>query len=220
MKLGDNKDLELNSLFNEWEEKVPEFKGHFVRDGIINDELYRKARTKILFIAKEANNPNQTEGDFRSYWQNKLRDPFAYRIAEWSFGVLNDFPPYDEIWKNRSNGDNAIQKIAFMNVKKIAGGGFEVPSEVDFHTKRDIEFIKREIAAIAPELVILGVSRTILRDLLFPDLTWQKSGWGIDIGKFGGIKIVDFYHPSSRNAPSASYCLLKEVINSEMFKRL
>ena len=41
------------------------------------------------------------------------------RLAEWSYGIINDFSPY----KNIKNKLSYLRRIAFMNVKKSGGGG-------------------------------------------------------------------------------------------------
>lgn len=113
---------QLDSLFDEWEQTVSEYKGKFVRDGIINEILYKDTSPKILFITKEPNNPKQTRGNYREWWGDGVKSPFSYRIAEWSYGILNDFPKYDEVWKeNRIH--KSIQQIAFINIKKSGGAG-------------------------------------------------------------------------------------------------
>jgi hypothetical protein len=54
---------QLNQLFTDWENSIPDYKGKFIRDGIINEELYSNANPKVLFIQKEANDPAQTARD-------------------------------------------------------------------------------------------------------------------------------------------------------------
>ena len=72
-----NKTEQLNQLFDEWEQTVSEYKGKFVRDGIINEQFYETASPKILFIAKEPNNPKQDAGDFREWWKEEISHAFS-----------------------------------------------------------------------------------------------------------------------------------------------
>ncbi len=89
---------QLNELFGEWEAANPDYHGKFICDGIINEDIYNRTNPKVLFIAKEANQDDAPEeGDFREWWANDIRHPFTYRLAEWAFGILNDFPPFEEI---------------------------------------------------------------------------------------------------------------------------
>jgi len=77
-----NKNKALDNLFDEWEKAVSEYKGKFIRDGINNEELYKFASSKILFIAKEPNDTGQTAWDFRDGWKQELDHPFSYRRME------------------------------------------------------------------------------------------------------------------------------------------
>jgi hypothetical protein len=221
MLIMKTKTEQLNSLFDEWVEKVPEYKNKFIRDGIINEQLYNSASKKILFIAKEPNDPKQEEAwDFREWWNKGLKYAFSYRIAEWSYGLLNNFPEYDEIWNKNNLAHEAIQYIAFMNIKKSGGTGNSEFNNMIEHIKQNISFIHRQIEIIEPEIIITGTSWNELRDELFPNLGWLKSGYDIDISKFKKSKVIDFYHPSSRTPPAASYSLLQNIVGSQAFLAL
>lgn len=206
----------LNELFTEWENEILDYKDCFVRDGIIDEKRYDASKLKILFVAKEPNDPKHKIGDFRDDWNKGLYYSFAYRIAEWSYGILNDFPQFDEIKISSEEAHNAIKSIAFMNIKKSGGGGVAHYSVIFEHYDKNRAYLLRQIEIIKPELIILGISFWgELRKELFPDAEWKKSGYGIDIGIVKEkYKIIDFYHPSSRTPPSASYCLLHNIFKS------
>jgi len=219
-KQNTTKTNQLNNLFDQWENSIQEYKGRFVKDEIIDEELYDKAKHKILFITKEPNNPEQEPGDFRDWWKNELIYTFSYRIAEWSYGLLNDFPQYDEIWSTKDAGQKAVQSVSLMNIKKSGGKGNSEYNEMMQHLSKNFEFLHQEIDIINPEIIIIGVTWKELRIALFPDIQWQNSGYGILIGKHKNAKVIDYYHPSSRNAPPASYSLLQNIIRSSQFKSL
>jgi hypothetical protein len=195
----------------------------FYEDGIINEELYATTSKKILFIAKEPNGANHEGNETRSFcdeW-NKTKPTygFALRIAEWSYGILNNFPPFSAI--SLDCRYNSLKKIAFLNCKKSHGGGV-IGNINDFHKLVFLQqvFIKRQIEIIEPEIVILSLSHSkYLRDLLFPQAenNWIDSGYQVEIAKTGKMSLIDFYHPSSRNVPAASYSLLQNVIRSDAF---
>lgn len=211
---------QLDELFIKWEKETPGYKGHFVRDGIINEDLYKQTKPKILFITKEPNNPKQLPDDFRTWWLETLECAFSYRIAEWSYGLQNDFPQYDEIWKRKGSAKEAIQKIAFMNVKKIGGEGSSEFKTIMDTLIENFENIHQQIKIINPEIIIIGLSWKDARNALFPNVNWIKCGYDRNIGKFNNYKIIDFYHPSSRNAPAAAYSLLQNIIQSNQFENL
>jgi len=213
-----NKTEQLNKLFKEWKKRVPE---NNVWDGIIDEKLFNEANKKILFITKEPNNPKQEAYDFREWWKDEIKYAFSLRIAEWSYGIFNDFlPEYDEIWKNEESVKKALWSIAFMNIKKVGGGGKSKFDRIMYHVKKSYDFIHREIDIIDPEIIILGITWKEIRTELFPDLEWKDSGYDIAIAKYKKTKIIDFYHPSSRNAPAAAYSLMQNIIRSKAFKEL
>jgi len=215
------KNNELNKLFTKWQLRYSEEES-FCDDGIINEEKYLNSNPKILFIAKEPNNPNQHTWDFREWWNKEFYYPFTYRIAEWAHGILNHFPKFDNLWADDKDGKrlhSTLKEVAFMNVKKSGGGGNSNNAVMKAYAKRDFEFIHQEIVIIEPQIIITGLSWGSLRKVVFPNIKWQSSGYEIDIGKYKQAKVIDFYHPSSRNAPAASYSLLQNVIESQEFQR-
>lgn len=110
-----------------------------------------------------------------------------------------------------------------MNIKKSGGKGIvESSSAIYDVAKEQHAFIQKEIAIIELDIIILSLSHEQrLRTLLFPEVSnWKNSGYGIEIARSNGQRIIDFYHPSSRNVPAASYCLLKGVMEGEAFRNL
>lgn len=111
-----------------------------------------------------------------------------------------------------------------MNVKKSKGvGKLDNVKELNALVLEQIDFIRQQIEIIQPDVVILCLSHSkFLRNLLFPqaESVWLNSGYGVEIGKSGNQKLIDFYHPSSRNVPAAAYCLLKNVVQSAAYKSL
>lgn len=171
---------------------------------------------------KEPNDPNQESWDYRDWWNEEIYHGFAYRIAEWAYGVLNDFPPYDEIWpeNDSARAHHALKCIAFMNLKKSGGNGKSEEKQINKYVKRDKDLIQNQIDIINPEIIITGLTWASTSELLFPHLDWKYSGYVIEITNYKGAKMIDFYHASSRNAPSASYSLLQNIVGSSAFKNL
>jgi hypothetical protein len=107
-----------------------------------------------------------------------------------------------------------------MNVKKSGGIGNSNRKIMMQHLSINFEFLHKQIGIINPEIIIIGLSWNELRDGLFPQIKWNQSGYDIEIGKINNSKVIDFYHPSSRTAPAASYCLLQNIVSSDKFKSL
>jgi len=209
----------LNNLFDEWEGSKPEYKGKFVRDGIINEELFTKVQPKILFIAKEPNNPNQKPGDFREWWKKECTDKILYRMAEWIYGLLHKFPQYEDI--NEDKRHELIQNIAFMNIEKTGGDSRSKNNKIIRHLEMNLDFLRKQIDIISPDIIVTGTGflKKVREDLF--ENTLFESDCNIYIGKYKNSKIIDYYHPSSRTLTAeAYYYLLRKIINSTQFKQL
>lgn len=213
----------LNKLFKEWEDNIEDHKGKFVSDGIINEVEWIKATPKILFIAKEANQyGKQAVGDFRHDWRNGISNyPFAYRIAEWSFGIISNFPVFSDIFPKSPHYHETLQKISFLNVKKTGGIGSSEGIIIGKHFDQNQKFLMKQIQIINPDIIVLSLSFNInIREKMFGDIEWRSSGYDINVARWENARLIDFYHPSSRNGPAASYSLLQNVVRSKVFRGL
>ncbi len=152
----------LTDLFDRWKSEFYPNED-FYKDGIINEDFFKNAKKKILFITKEPNAINHDKNEDRSFvteWNTTMPTyPFSHRIAEWTYGILNEFPVYAEAAKNAMKED-MLKKIAFMNLKKTGGTGNSA-----LHTfsdlmkdKKHLEFIHKQIEIIEPEIIILGLA--------------------------------------------------------------
>ena len=209
----------LEDLFRQWEEEMPDYKGHFVKDGVIDEQLYLAQKTKVLFIAKEPNNPKQEQGDFAKWFGEEVRYTFAHRLAEWSYGILNDFPHYSEACEYEAK-HLALKSVAFLNLKKTGGGGTSNPEVIKEHTIRNAEFIYKQIEIINPHIIIGGIGSTSLWHEFLGEFKKTQSGYDIWVFRYKNIKVVDFYHPSNRYPKAMSYSLLQNVIESKVFSGL
>ena len=210
----------LDALFAKWRTAafIPEDQFH--ADGIIDEQRWNVAAVRLCFLMKEPNNPPK-EGrhgsfDFRTWWLNEVKYKFSKSLSQWAAGVLLGFPPFEELHYKRTHA--ALRSSALVNVKKTGGGGRSVLSDLVTFAIRDRDLILAQLRIIDPQVIIMGLSDPpIVRDALFPGVSWQKTGYHIPIGMWEGRVLIDFYHPSSHNAPAASYCLLAKVMESAAF---
>jgi len=213
----------LEALFRKWREQTATAEHHFHDDGIIDGSLWEKAPMKVCFLMKEPNNPNRDEShrkfDFREEWRKRFKGVFAKRLGLWAGGIFTDFPPPDTL--DRRHRHRALRAIALVNVKKTGGSGRSNVHSLQPFAERDKALILEQLAIIDPKVIILGLSDPpVLRQLLFPEVQWHPTGYGVLVGTWCGARLIDFYHPSSHNVPSASYSLLQNVMRSETYKSL
>ena len=211
---------QLNDLFQCWQIEFPEYQGRFVSDGIINETLYGRQRLRLLFIAKEPNDPEQSGGDFRDWWTEEIKYSFSHRICEWAFGLINNFPPLDKLSYENEKRVQILNSIAFMNLKKIGGGASADPDAIKEVVSREKHLLSKEIEIISPHVVVGGIGNSGLWDSLFPGIKLEDTGFDIKVAKYNSYKIIDYYHPSYRVPRAMSYCLLGRVYESEVFQGL
>lgn len=221
----------LDDHFAKWRQQTRNAIKTFHADGIIHEPTYAKAKVKLCYLMKEPNNPPKDDFgakfDFREWWRDQpIKGTFTARIAEWSYGILNDFPTYDAIWTmDEGRAVQEVRKsIALVNVKKTGGAGstkfdtyMRALGASDKQQAILAELVREELRIIAPDVIIMGLTWEPLRKLLFPDVQWQPTGYTVEVGQWEGRTLIDFYHPSARNAPAAAYCLLEKVMESAAF---
>ena len=199
---------------NEFLQYYPGFiSSQLIGDGIINPEIFSIQNPKILFICKEHNQllDELKNADYKIWWNQGLKYSFSRRIAEWSFGLLNNFEAFDKI--TDYDRLKSLQSIAFINVKKIAAGSKADHDELNELIIKSKNSLLNQIRSINPDLIICSLGQWKLIHSLF-DVDWEdfKSVEGMN-GSFDweGIKIIGFRHPSNRKKLADSYELLKKI---------
>lgn len=211
--------IELSKLFDEWENAVPDYKGKFVRDGIINEQLFHKAKTKILFVAKEPNDPNQTSWNLAEVLNQNCSGNFAKRLAEWAYGILNDFPTLNSLTDYQAL-HQALKSTSILNLKKIGGSSQSKTKEIMHHSEQNKTLLLKQIKLISPNIIVGGVGYAKIWEDLFGKVELKLSGYDIRISRWYETKIIDFYHPSYRVPRAMSYSLLQNVMRSKAFNEL
>ena len=92
-----------------------------------------------------------------------------------------------------------LQKISFMNLKKLGGGGVCDGKQLLAHIKTEghLRFVQDEIEIIDPEIIILGLSwgsaEAKTKELILPGINkaLEQCNYSIEVGKLGKIKIIE-----------------------------
>ena len=211
----------LNELFEEWKRRRKEEAEFMCLDGIVCEKNYERANPKLLFVAKEPNNPEGRGSDYRESFSKEVKYAFSKRLCEWAYGVWNGFPSLSEFdAKADTDKLEVMRSISFMNLKKVGGKGEADPKEIQSVTNRDKALLRRQIEIIDPDVIIGGVGDSSLWSLLFPGIALQKCGFDILVARVGRVRVIDFYHPSYRVPRAMSYSLLGRVFQSDEFGRL
>lgn len=141
--------------------------GHFIEDGLIDENRWDQAKRKILFLLKE---PHSDEGDW-TYQQFILEEGYLKEtttwpnLIRWVYGILHDFPPYREVEGQfphiRLQAKDFLKCAAFANIKKIAGG----PSA---HNSALMEFVQQNYSFLLEQIEIWDIPDNRAR--------WRRKG--------------------------------------------
>ena len=211
----------LNKLFAEWKQKRKKEAERMCLDGIICEKNYERANPKLLFVAKEPNNPERPGSNYREGFSKEVKHTFSKRLCEWAYGVWNGFPSLSEFdAKADTDKLEVMRSISFMNLKKVGGTGKADHEKIRSVTNRDKDLLRRQIEIIDPDIIIGGVRGISPWSLLFPIIAFQNCGFDIPVARVGRVRVIDFYHPSYRVPRAMSYSLLGRVFQSDEFGRL
>lgn len=201
---------ELIALYKE-KALIDSIKG-IIKDGVINPAEYNKQTTKVLFIAKEHNplkDPHES-GDYREWWNDDVRYPFSHRLSEWAHGIINDFPPYEQI--KHSDKKDALRSIAFINLKKTTGKSSSDIKVLSSYVNASRNLLLDQIREIAPTIIVCCLRYDTLPKQLFDfkDMRPALPKFGYQYWK--NIPVLNFYHPSARKNKVSLYEELTQLV--------
>ncbi|HQR03590.1 MAG: hypothetical protein JSR19_02105 [Proteobacteria bacterium] len=200
------------ALLDRWS-KQPHHKGKgFIRDGIIDPELWGRAPRKVLLLLKEAyDEPGVTEGfDLREVIRDEWKGP-RYKIwwtaAYWCYAIHHAsscIPALPESDRDYAAAGHSLLSSATINIKKSHGRSTSDDTEIGHLAQRDGEFLRAQVETIDPCVVICGNTWWAIRHL-WPDAELIYGGlvWRVRSRLF-----IDFWHPANRFPNALNYYAL------------
>jgi uracil-DNA glycosylase len=188
-------------------------------DGAIDENSYKDSKIKILYILKESwgNDRNYSIVDELNkaiYNGGKFETKSAMfdRLAEWTYGILNDCDNYDEVVKNLKENNESYQKplcqVAYINIsKEITPNSTTKDSKLKKILKKNKELIKKQIELFNPDVIITcgiwgeyGIADEIAK-IFKMDTDWLDGGANgatiinVNCKKVG---LISMLHPAAR----------------------
>lgn len=166
-------------------------------DGIVNIKEYFESPLKILWILKE---PHDVENDGAGGWpvtglfnrewmlKKKRSNGTWYPIIYTSYAILNnDIACYETMpdIPDESSIIDVLQKIAFINVSKFAGGTTSNNREISKAYQKHKKILLKQIEVFNPDVIIGGNTiHNFIDDLGLKDVPeeydeynyWRKDG--------------------------------------------
>lgn len=195
--------------------------GNPVFDGVINETLYKTASLKILWILKEANDPENEAWDMRGAirdlktpsgikkgWSNTFK-----KIVYVTNGLLNNLNWDENLFHPSYKPDviDELQKVAFINVKKTGGGSSTNKTMLAKHYQGNKTLLFNQINEFEPELIIFGGTYWLFQN----DAPANLSRFGIcEAGIWGNRIIIDAFHPNARKKEEDYFNSIIEAVRT------
>ncbi len=187
-----------------------------VCDGVLNDELYRTAPFRILWMLKEpwldiAWTMLQAEGVYGRIGGSNTLQPMAYVV----YSVFNGFPTWRTMDYLRDKPEMAevLRSIAYLNVKKTVGETRSNDGEVYDWFRRGRDLLQRQVLESQPDIII--GCRPFMRDVFtwFPGRPPPREH-GMVTFVAGHPLLIEARHPAQRGIRETYVNELVEVISA------
>jgi hypothetical protein len=192
-------------------------------DGIIDIEKYVNSSIKIMWILKEPNS-DEKDANWREYIQ-EINDGsgnlggFAKtftKIIYTTYGILNRKTWSEIEWiSDNPKIVEAIEQIAFINIKKTPGGSVSYDNELTENYSDFKDIVIEQIELYSPNVIIGGNTIQFIKqdlEILYPDLKYkyfiESSNLGISFSEINNLIVFDAYHPG--------YAINQEIYCNDM----
>lgn len=187
-----------------------------ITDGVTDIEGYIQSKPRIAWILKEAWDKGKaswsiTEDVIADLNKDNISGtPSFKRVAYTTWGIQTDSNWEDMPWiYNDEEVANAIKKVAWLNISKVAGDSVSSSKGLEEASKIWKEILKKQLKLYNPQVIILGNTYHFVKELLQierendnPDIN-VNSAW---VYKTPDDKIVIWaYHPSIRTKKDKDY---------------
>lgn len=207
-----------NKLFEDWNDKF------IVKDGVVDFDIFATAKAKVLILLKETNDYVNEKQDLRIFLKEGGRSATWNNLARWVYGLQNLEKDTNDIWNDVNNitseqRQNILQSLSSINLKKKPGGATTIKKELEEETKKNLEFIKKQIQFYIDyetNFVICGGTSYLVKEhKLFGEMNFlTHKTTNIEIGQSNKTIVISYYHPQVRGQGSAKDVLFKNLINA------
>lgn len=208
-----------NKIFKEWRDS-----DFIVKDGIVDKQKFLQTNKKVLVIMKETNDYVNKEEDLRVFLQNGATWKTWNNIVRWTYALQNIEKDIDLLWNeistvNETKRKNQLSTIGSINLKKRPGGSKTNKSELISETKKNNEYLKKQLEIYSDLDFILCGSRDVADEVqknkLLGDIEFkQHKDTYVQIAEYGKTLVISYYHPQVRGKGSGKKILFENLIKS------
>lgn len=196
-----------------WAAYIARYGGELAKDGA--GGRYGDSGLRILSVLKDPDNSAGTDlrHDFLNGGAKYL---IWHRLAEWAAGILNGFPPYEEVYGNTALKNDALSRIAVANLKKRSGGSSIDDGTLNRFAFKDRALLRQQIQSLDPTVMLAGGTFDqliwLLGDLVPDDADLMREHSATTLTN--GAVLVRWRHPACRSAARESYGTLKSIFSA------
>jgi len=194
---------EYEALLDRWAEQPHHKRRCFIRDGILNPELWANAPLHVVFLMREAygENPHAENWDLRKYVQNEpphKGSKLSKTLGYWAHVIFGH--PVAPI-PSPAQARCTFLHTAQVNVKKSGGTSRSSMHEIAEFARVDSALLRDQLSLLSPDIVVGGNLGECIR-IIWPAATRvSERGWLCD-----GIPFYDFrWHPANRYSYERNY---------------
>lgn len=225
-------ETETAKLFERWKIKPP--KGHidhrtkvFVSDGVACPEQWFSQNVRPLFLLKEAYG-GVGDWDLRDHF---MKDEVMVgnitwrRITQWTRGIMgttaDEMLPFEKTMGSIRFGNEQLQKIAVMNVKKSGGRPRSNHEDLVAYVDYDRVEIAEQIKLIDPTVIVCGYTCDYLAMVMDPGLKEKRNENLFYFLNLNGHEVIvlDYWHPSNQYPDLMNYYGLMSVYQQALTDR-
>jgi len=195
-----------NKLFSTWPKTA---KGGIVADGVVDPATFLKQEKRIVFVLKEANDPDGGDWDLREFASRGARAATWNNLVRWT-RILQAFPkklPTSEIKTiGQSDRIETLKTIAMMNLKKVPGCATAIRQPILDSAREHSSKLHEQLSLYDPDIVVACGDPVFnsLKDFVCAEHTHYRSekrphnchafSWG------KRAQVFDFWHPQTRRS--------------------
>jgi hypothetical protein len=186
-----------------------ELKSEVVFDGIVNEDEYKKVKTKILWVLKEANSDGEKGSyDTRLAINDKIKTDSGIakgysntfkKIIYVTNGIINDLDWSEDLFHPSYKPEviDELKKIAFININKtISGGATAKKVEIKKYYNEFKEILLEQIKEFNSDVVIFGGTYQFFKDDLEVNEMQSFGSCKASLGNGSKRIFIDAYHPA------------------------
>ena len=190
---------------------------NFISDGVVCPEKWFSQSIRTLYLLKEAYGEGSWDliadhlcksGQISQMWR---------RVSKWTSGLLgtteNTLMPYGNWGDVDHYGNEYLQKIAVVNVKKSGGKSSSNMDEIRAYAQFDREELLQELELCDPTVIVCGYTASVL-DIIFKTSV-RKDGnenlfYHIQLNGHD-VLVLDYWHPANQYPDVMNYYGLMSI---------